>query len=228
MKLFKKREYTFDFIKQSKFAYVLSVVLVTVSLFSLFTRGLNYGIDFEGGIQIEATSTEPIKMEQVRESLGFLKGLTIQSVGLEGKTILIEAQPTETENSNALLEKIKMTLGETFTYNNVEIIYRNNITITNGQYIFELTTEEKNQLYSLAAGETNPDFKFVVKSYYDSVLVGADSGKAVLIEFPTKAWVKINGVWKRALVWGRPTINEPWRQSLPWVDVEKNKNWKRI
>ena len=107
MKLFKKREYTFDFIKQSKFAYVLSVVLVTVSLFSLFTRGLNYGIDFEGGIQIEATSTEPIKMEQVRESLGFLKGLTIQSVGLEGKTILIEAQPTETENSNALLEKIK-------------------------------------------------------------------------------------------------------------------------
>ena len=113
-------------------------------------------------------------------------------------------------------------------YNNVEIIYRNNITITNGQYIFELTTEEKNQLYSLAAGETNPDFKFVVKSYYDSVLVGADSGKAVLIEFPTKAWVKINGVWKRALVWGRPTINEPWRQSLPWVDVEKNKNWKRI
>lgn len=122
MKLFKKREYTFDFIKQSKFAYVLSVVLVTVSLFSLFTRGLNYGIDFEGGIQIEATSTEPIKMEQVRESLGFLKGLTIQSVGLEGKTILIEAQPTEAENSNALLEKIKMTLGETFTYNKVEII----------------------------------------------------------------------------------------------------------
>lgn len=122
MKLFKKREYTFDFIKQSKFAYILSALLIVVSLVSFFTRGMNYGIDFEGGIQIEATSTETVKMDEVRKSLGFLKGLTIQSVGLDGKTILIEAQPTETENSNALLEKIKATLGETFTYDQVEII----------------------------------------------------------------------------------------------------------
>lgn len=122
MKLFKRREYTFDFMKQSKFAYLLSIVMMIVSVISLCTKGLNYGIDFEGGIQIEATSTENIKMDQVRQSLGFLKGLTIQSVGTEGKTILIEAQPTETENSNILLEKIKATLGETFTYNNVQIV----------------------------------------------------------------------------------------------------------
>jgi len=102
--------------------YLLSLVMVVVSVVSLMTRGLNYGIDFEGGIQIEATSTENVKMDEVRKSLGFLKGLTIQSVGTEGKTILIEAQPTETENSNMLLEKIKATLGETFTYNKVEII----------------------------------------------------------------------------------------------------------
>ncbi len=122
MKLFKRREYHFDFMKQSKFAYLLSITMMIVSVISLFTKGLNYGIDFEGGIQIEATSTESIQMDEVRKSLGFLKGLTIQSVGTEGKTILIEAQPTETENSNVLLEKIKTTLGETFTYNNVQIV----------------------------------------------------------------------------------------------------------
>lgn len=113
-------------------------------------------------------------------------------------------------------------------YNGVEIIYRNNITLTNGQYIFTLTTEEKNQLYSLAAGETNPDFKFVLRSYYDSVLVGSDSQKIVFIEFPTKAWTKIDGIWKRALVWGRPSADAPWRQCLPWVDINGNKDWKRI
>lgn len=113
-------------------------------------------------------------------------------------------------------------------YNNVEIIYRNNIEIVNGQYTFELTTEEKNQLYSLAAGETNPDFKFVVRSYYEGVLIGSDSEKVILIEFPTKAWVIVDGIWKRALVWGRPTIEVPWRQCLPWVDVNKNKDWKRV
>ncbi len=121
-KLFSKREYTFDFMKQSKYGYILSVLMLVVSLVSFFTRGLNYGIDFEGGIQIEANSTQEIQLDEVRSKLDFLKGLTIQSVGLEGKTILIEAQPTEEENSNALLEKIKVSLGEDYTYSKVEII----------------------------------------------------------------------------------------------------------
>lgn len=121
-KLFKKREYAVDFMKQSKWGYMLSVVMIVVSLVSFFTQGLNYGIDFEGGIQIEANSVEEIRLEEVRSKLDFLKGLTIQSVGVEGKTILIEAQPTEEENSNVLLEKIKTALGEGYTYSKVEII----------------------------------------------------------------------------------------------------------
>ena len=121
-KLFKKREYNFDFMKQSKFGYMLSAIMLIVSVVSFMTRGLNYGIDFEGGVQIEATSTEIVKMDEVRKNLGFLKGLTIQSVGTEGKSILILAQPDETLNSNQLLEKIKSTLGPTYSYQKVEII----------------------------------------------------------------------------------------------------------
>ena len=121
-KLFKKREYNFDFMKQSKWGYTLSVLMLLVSIVSFIVQGLNYGIDFEGGVQIEATSTENIKMDEVRKSLSFLKGLTIQSVGTEGKSILILAQPDETLNSNQLLEKIKTTLGETYSYQKVEII----------------------------------------------------------------------------------------------------------
>ena len=121
-KLFQKREYHIDFMKQSKWGYLLSAIMVIVSLVSFMTRGLNYGIDFEGGVQIEATSTENIKLKEVRENLGFLKGLTIQSVGTEGKSILILAQPDETLNSNQLLDKIKATLGPTYSYQKVEII----------------------------------------------------------------------------------------------------------
>ncbi len=121
-KFFKKCEYHFDFMKQSKWGYMLSALMVVVSIVSFMTRGLNYGIDFEGGVQIEASSTENIKMDEVRQSLGFLKGLTIQSVGTEGKSILILAQPDETLNSNQLLEKIKSTLGSTYSYQKVEII----------------------------------------------------------------------------------------------------------
>lgn len=121
-KFFKKREYNFDFMKQSKWGYALSIIMLIVSVVSFMTRGLNYGIDFEGGVQIEASSTETIKMDEVRKNLGFLKGLTIQSVGTEGKSILILAQPDETLNSNQLLEKIKSILGPTYSYQKVEII----------------------------------------------------------------------------------------------------------
>ena len=121
-KFFKKREYHFDFMKQAKWGYLLSALMLLASIISFMTQGLNYGIDFEGGVQIEASSTETIKMDEVRKNLGFLKGLTIQSVGTEGKSILILAQPDETLNSNQLLEKIKSTLGPTFSYQKVEII----------------------------------------------------------------------------------------------------------
>ena len=45
----------------------------------------------------------------------------MQSVGPDGKGILIQAQP-EGENSNVLLTKIKDALGEGYSYNEVEIV----------------------------------------------------------------------------------------------------------
>ena len=120
-KLFRKREYQIDFMGQAKLAYILSAFLLIVSVFSLATRGLNYGIDFVGGVQIEAESETPIQMEVVREKLSFLKDLSLQSVGTDGKGILIQAQP-EGENPNALLTKIKDALGAGYSYNEVEIV----------------------------------------------------------------------------------------------------------
>lgn len=120
-KLFRKREYSIDFMGQAKIAYFLSAIMILVSIFSFTTRGLNYGIDFIGGVQIEASSENQIQMEEVRSKLSFLKDLSLQSVGTDGKGILIQAQP-EGENSNALLTKIKDALGPGYSYNEVEIV----------------------------------------------------------------------------------------------------------
>lgn len=121
-KLFKKRELKIDFIRQRVFGYILSAVLLVVSVFSLSTRGLNYGIDFEGGILIEASADRVIDLEDTRAKLSFLRDLSIQTAGTEGTTILIQAQPEADENPNKLVEKIKTTLGSGFQYSQVEVV----------------------------------------------------------------------------------------------------------
>ena len=68
-KLFRKREFNFNFLKADKIFYALSVLMVLISLVSFFARGMNYGIDFEGGVQIVASSSEQIKLDTVRERL---------------------------------------------------------------------------------------------------------------------------------------------------------------
>lgn len=121
-KLFKKRELKIDFMRQRMFGYILSAVLLVVSVFSLSTRGLNYGIDFEGGILIEASADRVIDLEDTRAKLSFLRDLSIQTAGTEGTTILIQAQPEADENPNKLVEKIKTTLGSGFQYSQVEVV----------------------------------------------------------------------------------------------------------
>ena len=108
------------------------------------------------------------------------------------------------------------------SYNNVEVISRTNITLNNNIYKLTLTDTEKNMLYSQASSDNAPVFKLILKSYINNK-IGEDV-KTTKITFPTKAWVKINNSWKRALVWSK--VDSTWRQCVPWVKVSNT--WKRI
>lgn len=57
-----------------KIWYTLSAVLMIVSFVSFFAKGLNFAIDFTGGIAVEATFTQDVSTESVRaavEQAGF-------------------------------------------------------------------------------------------------------------------------------------------------------------
>ncbi len=43
------KNFDFNFLRQRKFAYILSGSIIVLGLISLFTNGLNYGVDFVGG-----------------------------------------------------------------------------------------------------------------------------------------------------------------------------------
>ena len=60
---------TFDFISKRKSAYILSGSLVVISLISLFTLGLNTGVDFTGGRTYVVRFDQNVEAEEIRVAL---------------------------------------------------------------------------------------------------------------------------------------------------------------
>lgn len=58
-----------DFMGQRKWAAIFSIILFIFSVASLSIRGLNLGLDFTGGTQIEVTYQSPVTVNTIRDSL---------------------------------------------------------------------------------------------------------------------------------------------------------------
>ncbi|MEM8770561.1 MAG: protein translocase subunit SecF [Pseudomonadota bacterium] len=65
-------ETAIKFTKMRMAALAMSAVLVVGSIGMLVTRGLNFGVDFTGGVTIEVADSEPIELQAVRDALGGL------------------------------------------------------------------------------------------------------------------------------------------------------------
>lgn len=121
-KLFRKRDYNFDFIKIRKIGFSVAIALVIASISSFVIKGLNFGIDFQGGILVEVSTTKSVDISTLRKDLNGLKDLSIQSAGLDGNIFLIQAQPEKNQTGTQVVEQIKSFLGSDFNYERVEVI----------------------------------------------------------------------------------------------------------
>ena len=109
--------------KYRKIAYVISGALVLLSVLSLLFRGLNYGIDFSGGISMEVTPIEEgYTIDKMRNQLSEFNP-ELQQV--DGKFILIRLglpkDATDAEQ-NERVSQIKNILGENVEYSQVQIV----------------------------------------------------------------------------------------------------------
>jgi preprotein translocase subunit SecF len=63
------RQTRIDFMGMSKWTAALSIIMTIVSIGLLLTKGLNFGLDFTGGTQLELRYSVPVNYEDVREQL---------------------------------------------------------------------------------------------------------------------------------------------------------------
>lgn len=101
----------FHIIKARKIYYIISLMLILVGAISLFTRGLNLGIDFTGGNLIElqfknATSADQIRSTLVEYNLGDSK---IQTSG--ENAYLIRTKALSNAESDKVVAGISEKLG---------------------------------------------------------------------------------------------------------------------
>jgi preprotein translocase subunit SecF len=104
-----------DFIGKRKIAYVFSGLLMLLSVAFFAVQGLNYGIDFKGGILIEVRTPGPANIDALRNKLS---GLGLGEVALQefgqptDVLIRIERQPGGEEGQKDAVAKVKETLGQ--------------------------------------------------------------------------------------------------------------------
>jgi len=96
-----------DFLSKTKLAMVFSLILIVVSLGSLFTQGLKKGIDFTGGTLVEVGFSEAVELEGLRNLLDAqgMQGAVVQHFG-SSKDVLIRLLPDDSLNNAELSTKI--------------------------------------------------------------------------------------------------------------------------
>ena len=84
-----------NFMGIRRYTVSISVILMLVSIVSLVTRGLNFGLDFTGGSEVEVTFAQPTEQRDVvvaLEKAGF-KGAMVQR--FDTKNFSIRLRPSE-------------------------------------------------------------------------------------------------------------------------------------
>jgi preprotein translocase subunit SecF len=104
----------FDFVKNRKIAYLISLIIILISVASIIFQGFNFGIDFAGGTLIQIDFNETVSTAEVRKVLdGFNLGKsTIQSLQENENEFIVRTEGISIERKKELLSSFTENLGE--------------------------------------------------------------------------------------------------------------------
>jgi preprotein translocase subunit SecF len=96
-----------NFMSYQKPAVAISLILIVTSFFMVFSRGLNFGIDFTGGIIIEAEFEQESNLQDIRDLLDAneFQNALVQNFG-SPNDVLIRLEPQENMDGGAVRDQI--------------------------------------------------------------------------------------------------------------------------
>ncbi|GAB4273317.1 MAG: protein translocase subunit SecF [Coriobacteriia bacterium] len=99
-----------DFLGMRKYFFALSIVLVLVAVGALVARGLNFGIEFQGGT-VMTFNTTGVTTEELRDALDAvgIAEATIQPV--EGEGFLVRTSESDVNAASEAFDKVVAELG---------------------------------------------------------------------------------------------------------------------
>lgn len=116
----------FDFMRFRRISFPISAVLSIVALVAFLTMGLNFGIDFKGGTLLEVRyPNNTLDMGDVRGKLEALNlgEVQIQEIGNDGEVLIrVAQQPGGEQAQQAVVGKVRATLGDQVEYRRVEVV----------------------------------------------------------------------------------------------------------
>ena len=132
---------TIKFLSARKSTTIMSIILIVVSAFSLMTKGLNLGIDFTGGIQIEISFETAPNIENVRSNLasGGYDDAIVQNSG-SSQDLMVRIPPRNGVDNKKIGEDVIDMLQAS----------ENSVTLKSSEYISAQVGEELTEQGGLA------------------------------------------------------------------------------
>lgn len=97
-----------DFVKKFPIAVIASILLVGASFFMFASKGLNYGVDFKGGAEIQIGFEKDNNLTNIRAALqkNNFDVSSAQSIGTEGQNQFLIKLKADEKNLNQVTESI--------------------------------------------------------------------------------------------------------------------------
>ena len=115
---FIKKTPKISFVENRKKFYILSVFFAIISIFSLWIKELNFGIDFKGGLLVEIKHENNIELEVLRNNVAELNygDFTLQKLDNSNDNFLIKIELSSDmkENQETLIAKLKEKIQNNF------------------------------------------------------------------------------------------------------------------